>query len=66
MEAVLLEVAVERWAASRGARELVVNSGTHRHEAHRFYEGHGFRVTGIRLVKDLQHEFVEDPVGDAG
>jgi GNAT superfamily N-acetyltransferase len=45
--------AVERWALARGARELVVNSGSHRREAHRFYERAGFRITGIRLVKDL-------------
>jgi GNAT superfamily N-acetyltransferase len=45
--------AVERWAAARGARELVVTSGSQRREAHRFYEGCGFRATGIRLVKDL-------------
>ena len=46
--------AVERWAISRGAHELVVNSGSHRHEAHRFYEGRGFSATGVRFVKQLR------------
>jgi GNAT superfamily N-acetyltransferase len=43
--------AVERWARTRGAQELFVNSGSHRQEAHRFYEQCGFRVTGVRLAK---------------
>jgi GNAT superfamily N-acetyltransferase len=45
--------AVERWAASNGARELFVNSGVHRGEAHRFYERCGFSRTGFRFVKQL-------------
>lgn len=45
--------AVAQWARARGARELFVNSGSHRHEAHRFYERCGFRITGVRLAKEL-------------
>ena len=46
--------AVEQWAASLGARELFVNSGTQRSEAHGFYERCGFRITGVRLTKTLE------------
>jgi GNAT superfamily N-acetyltransferase len=46
--------AVERWAISRWAKELVLSSGNHRHEAHRFYESRGFGATGIRFVKQLK------------
>ena len=46
--------AIERWARSRGARELFVNSGNQRQGAHRFYERCGFQITGIRLVKGLK------------
>ena len=45
--------AVERWAVSQGAQDLVVNSGNHRHEAHSFYERRGFSATGVRFVKQL-------------
>ena len=48
-----LVAAVESWAESRGARELTVNSGNHRHDAHRFYEGRGFVATGTRFIKTL-------------
>ena len=45
--------AVERWAASRGAREVVVNSGLQRRDAHAFYERCGYSRTGFRFVKPL-------------
>lgn len=45
--------AIEHWAVERGTVEILVNSGAHRVDAHRFYESHGYRQTGIRLVKDL-------------
>lgn len=45
--------AVEQWARSKGARELVVNSGSHRQAAHRFYERCGFEITGVRLAKSM-------------
>ena len=45
--------AVERWASSKGARELLVNSGLHRSDAHGFYERCGYSRTGFRFVKQL-------------
>jgi GNAT superfamily N-acetyltransferase len=45
--------AVERWAASKGAREVFVNSAFHRTEAHGFYERRGYSRTGFRFVKPL-------------
>lgn len=43
----------ERWIAGRGADVVVVSSGNHRIEAHRFYEGLGYTMTGVRLSKKL-------------
>ena len=43
----------ERWAIERKARAVLVNSGTRRHDAHRFYERLGYAATGVRLVKEL-------------
>jgi GNAT superfamily N-acetyltransferase len=45
--------AVERWSASKGAREVFVNSGFHRGDAHGFYERCGYSRTGFRFVKLL-------------
>jgi ribosomal protein S18 acetylase RimI-like enzyme len=45
--------ALERWAADRGARQIVLTSATHRTRAHRFYERHGYVHTGVRLAKPL-------------
>jgi GNAT superfamily N-acetyltransferase len=45
--------AVERWSATQGAREVVVNSGLHRGEAHHFYERRGYTRTGFRFVKQV-------------
>lgn len=45
--------AVEAWSSSRGARDVVVNSGLHRAEAHGFYERRGYARTGFRFVKQL-------------
>jgi GNAT superfamily N-acetyltransferase len=45
--------AVERWSADRGARDVVVNSGLQRGEAHAFYERCGYSRTGFRFVKRL-------------
>ena len=44
---------VERWAASQGARAIVVNSALHRGDAHGFYERRQYRRTGYRFVKQL-------------
>jgi GNAT superfamily N-acetyltransferase len=48
-----LVVALERWAQSRGARDIVVNSAFHRARAHAFYERLGYVGTGVRMVKTL-------------
>jgi GNAT superfamily N-acetyltransferase len=45
--------AAEQYARTKGAKELIVNSGSHRADAHRFYEARGFRETGFRFVKAL-------------
>jgi GNAT superfamily N-acetyltransferase len=44
---------VERWAASQGARAIVVNSALHRGDAHGFYERRQYARTGYRFVKQL-------------
>jgi GNAT superfamily N-acetyltransferase len=46
--------AIERWSAAQGARDVIVNSGLHRADAHRFYESCGFVKTGYRFVKQMQ------------
>ena len=45
--------AIEQWAGSNGAREVFVNSGVQRKDAHRFYERCGYSRTGFRFVKRL-------------
>lgn len=45
--------AVERWSVTQGAREVIVNSGLQRAEAHGFYERRGYSRTGFRFVKQL-------------
>lgn len=39
--------------AGQGARDVVVNSGLHRAEAHGFYERRGYSRTDFRFVKQL-------------
>jgi GNAT superfamily N-acetyltransferase len=46
-----LLTAVEGWARQAGAVEMVVRSGDHREDAHRFYERQGYRNTGRRFIK---------------
>jgi GNAT superfamily N-acetyltransferase len=43
----------EAWALERGAGAVVLNSGEHRRDAHRFYERMGYEGTGVRFVKRL-------------
>ena len=45
--------AAEEWAAQRGAVRISVSSGTHRDEAHAFYERIGYQRTGLRLTKTI-------------
>jgi GNAT superfamily N-acetyltransferase len=44
----------ESWLRARGATACIVNSSTHRTEAHRFYTREGYQVTGLRFYKDLR------------
>ncbi|KAF0814696.1 Aminoalkylphosphonate N-acetyltransferase [Andreprevotia sp. IGB-42] len=43
----------ERWARAHGATSLQLNSGTHRPEAHAFYERRGFANNGLRFYKKI-------------
>jgi GNAT superfamily N-acetyltransferase len=45
--------AIERWAETNGARDVVVTSALHRAEAHGFYERRRYLRTGFRFVKQL-------------
>ena len=42
---------LESWCKERGAQSLLLTSGNHRREAHRFYETLGFSATGLRFIK---------------
>jgi hypothetical protein len=44
---------MESWSKERGAQSLLLTSGNHRTEAHRFYETLGFSATGLRFIKRL-------------
>ena len=46
--------AAEAWLTEREATTIVVNSGSHRKDAHGFYERAGYELTGIRFVKELR------------
>jgi ribosomal protein S18 acetylase RimI-like enzyme len=45
--------AVEEEARARGCERVVLSSGTHRDDAHGFYERVGYEVTGRRFAKQL-------------
>jgi GNAT superfamily N-acetyltransferase len=46
----------ERWLQHQGIQVVLVNSGTSRTEAHRFYHQQGYQTTGVRLVKVLPEQ----------
>lgn len=46
--------AVEAWAAGRGARTIVLNTGLQRAGAHAFYERCGYARTGFRFTKPVR------------
>ena len=50
--ALLLRYA-EGWMKTRGAEKVLVNSGNHREQAHRFYETAGYAWKGRSFVKPL-------------
>ena len=43
----------ERLLKEREVKSIIVNSGKHRNEAHRFYQRLGYEETGLRFVKAL-------------
>jgi GNAT superfamily N-acetyltransferase len=49
----LLMQHIESWCKERGAQALVLTSGHHRAEAHKFYEAIGYDATGLRFIKRL-------------
>lgn len=46
----------EEWIRGRGGRHVILNSGRHRLDAHRFYERMGYTATGLRFVKSLESQ----------
>ena len=44
---------IENWLRTQGAVMLVLTSGQHRVEAHKFYRAIGYEQTGVRFVKRL-------------
>jgi len=48
-----LVAALERWASSRGAHDIIVNSAFHRTRAHAFYERSGLPYSGRRFSRSL-------------
>lgn len=49
----LLLAHAETWLRKQGVAACILNSSTHREAAHRFYEHEGYRVSGLRFVKEL-------------
>ncbi len=49
----LLLAHTEAWLHEQGMSACIVASSTHRAAAHRFYEREGYRVSGLRFVKEL-------------
>ncbi len=44
---------VEGWIRSQGASLVMINSGTHRTDAHNFYEQAGYVSKGVSFAKKL-------------
>jgi GNAT superfamily N-acetyltransferase len=45
-----LMTAAEQWAVARGCREIRLRSGSHRTEAHAFYQRLGYRIAKTQLT----------------
>lgn len=54
----LLSIA-ETWLAAAGVHRVMITSATRREAAHRFYERHGYEITGVRLAKHLGRTHTE-------
>ncbi len=50
----LLMEKIESWVMQRGASWLILTSGVHRTNAHRFYRNLGYQETGLRFAKRLE------------
>jgi GNAT superfamily N-acetyltransferase len=44
---------MEVWCRDHGAHSLILTSGNHRVDAHKFYERIGYTATGLRFIKRL-------------
>jgi ribosomal protein S18 acetylase RimI-like enzyme len=44
---------IEDWLGEQQAAMLVITSGLHRKQAHRFYQALGYRKTGLRFMKQI-------------
>ena len=44
---------IESWCRQKGATCVILTSGHHRADAHRFYEAIGYAATGVRFAKQL-------------
>ena len=44
---------MESWCKNRGAHSLILTSGNHRLDAHKFYAAIGYNATGLRFIKRL-------------
>jgi GNAT superfamily N-acetyltransferase len=44
---------IESWCRNRGVRNVILTSGNHRVDAHKFYQRIGYTATGQRFIKHL-------------
>jgi GNAT superfamily N-acetyltransferase len=44
---------MEEWCRQRNAQSVILTSGHHRPDAHRFYQAIGYNATGLRFTKRL-------------
>jgi GNAT superfamily N-acetyltransferase len=44
---------IESWCRNRGVRNVILTSGNHRVDAHKFYQRIGYTASGQRFIKHL-------------
>jgi GNAT superfamily N-acetyltransferase len=44
---------IESWCRNRGVHNVILTSGNHRVDAHKFYQRIGYTATGQRFIKHL-------------
>jgi GNAT superfamily N-acetyltransferase len=49
----MLMAHIENWCRDRGVHSLILTSGNHRGDAHKFYRAIGYDATGLRFIKRL-------------